>query len=370
MKITLREALDAYRVECESRGQSESHVRTTFVYLRKLQAAVEAQARTKGRKDAADPRLSALTPECVSALFAGMKGLGEGSRNKALLALRNFMAFLVRRKYLTGDSAEMLTGDRKFKTDTRKPKHYIPVEQFGDMLDLAGRRHGSDRAALALALYTLARQAEITGLRLRDIDLDNWTVRIYRGKQRRWTDVTICPDLQGELLNWLDAYAKETGSWGARQMMADHPDWHVVPHVVLVRNGGVYQTSLFSYTLDPERPSGRLWDVVKGALDVLGSTTEDGKFARHKGEGMHTIRRSGARAMLDYLADDLGSDKALLQVSIMLDHNDPKTTLLYIGRDIERDRLNDYLKTGSMYGPAHRAAKPAGNVIQLRQQAG
>src|SRR6185437_2800705 len=108
----------------------------------------------------------------------------------------------------------------------------------------------------------------------------------------------------------------------------------------------------------------RLENIVKNALDVLGADTENGVYVRHLGEGMHTIRRSGARAMFDYLTDEVGEAKSLLQVSIMLDHDDPQMTLRYIDKDVERDRLNTFLKTGSMYGPAHRG-RPQGNVVPM-----
>ena len=67
---------------------------------------------------------------------------------------------------------------------------------------------------------------------------------------------------------------------------------------------------------------------------------------------MHRIRRSGARAMSDHLALDLGNDKALLQVSVMLNHSGTQQTLAYIGLDIEREQLNDWLRGISMYSPA------------------
>jgi len=92
--------------------------------------------------------------------------------------------------------------------------------------------------------------------------------------------------------------------------------------------------------------------AVKRILVRLGVQGRDGLLRKHLGEGMHTIRRSGARAMFDHLALDLGNDKALLQVSVMLNHQGTQQTLSYIGLDIEREQLNDWLRGNSMYSPA------------------
>jgi hypothetical protein len=105
--------------------------------------------------------------------------------------------------------------------------------------------------------------------------------------------------------------------------------------------------------------------VAKRVLDGLEvEGTREGKSVSHLGEGMHTIRRSGARAMLKHLSEHYGHDRALVQVSIMLDHKDTKMTLRYIGMEQEREELNDWLKGHSMYGESPEP--PGATVIPLR----
>lgn len=370
MKITIQQALGSYRTDCESRGLAVSYVTTSFVFLRKFRRACEDTARDSGRRDIDNLPVSAITADCISRYFTDLGDVVQSTRNRALVDARKFLQFLEIREHIRPGHTDRLLAGRKIRSTTRKPKYYIPVDQFCDLLDVSGKRHQADRAVIALGLYTLARQGEIASLKLKDVDLANNTIRIYRSKRKRWTDVTICPDLAEELDNWLGFYAHEAGQIGPHVMMNDHPDWHVVPHLGIVRGPGPYKSEDMSYELEPETRATRLEYIVKRALGRLGAPTGHGKRVQYLGEGMHTIRRSGARAMLDYLAADIGNDKALLQVSVMLDHDDPKMTLLYIDRQIERDRLNDYLKTGSMYGPSHRMTKPAGNVVPLRQQAG
>jgi integrase len=363
MKLTLEKALEAFEAESRSLGHSPEYTRVTFVFLRKFRGACEALTRYK----AEDMPVKAITPACITGYFTCLQGLGQGSQNRGLAALRTFLDYLEQREELKpGASAKLLKG-RKHKTAVRKRKHYIPAEQFGEMLDLAGKRHPADRAAVAVALYTLARQGEIASIRLKDVDIPGGVIRIHRHKRNRWTDVTICPDLNDELMTWLWQYANAEGILSPGIMRDEHPGWYLIPHLVPVRNKGTYRAELIKYAIEPDKPLARLENIVKNGLDILGADTEDGVYVRHLGEGMHTIRRSGARAMFDYLADEVGEAKSLLQVSIMLDHDDPQMTLRYIDRDVERDRLNKFLKTGSMYGPAHRRVNSQSNVLPLRK---
>src|SRR5690242_11266172 len=62
-------------------------------------------------------------------------------------------------------------GRRKPKR-AHKERNRVHVSKFPALLDAAGARSSRDRVALALLLYTLARDGEITDLRIRDVDLD------------------------------------------------------------------------------------------------------------------------------------------------------------------------------------------------------
>ena len=368
MKVTVRTAVQAYADYADSRGFAPSYKRIQLGYLTRFADCCDKNARELGNRAPVKP--GQLNARYVSRFFQTLPDT-TGSRNRALTALRGFFKFLERFEYVDPGKTSLLLDDRKASKFTRQPKYYIPVSQFGPMIRAAGERHAVDTITLALAFYTLGRQSEIAGLRLSDVDLVNQTLRLYRPKRKRWTTIQICPELYDELFIWLAKYSDAAGIDPGRPIRAiiqDHPDWYLVPRLDCIRqrgSAGYYEGKLTEYRLNPELPQLRLEKLVKRMLDIFGAQTEDGKWVRHKGEGMHTIRRSGARAMIDYLAGQWGEDKALLMVSTMLDHETTTMTLLYIGRSLEQKRLNAYLATGSMYGDHGRAESLPSNVVRM-----
>lgn len=69
--------------------------------------------------------------------------------------------------------------------------------------------------------------------------------------------------------------------------------------------------------------------------------------------------------MLSHLSRTLSKDHAVLQVAIMLDHDDPRQTLKYIGMDLETEELNGWLRGNSMYG--HQEAPSGASVLPFRR---
>jgi integrase len=359
MAVTIGEAVEAYEAHARSLGLADSYVRIQMSYLTRFAECCNGiQAKS-------------LTPLHIARFYDTLPNT-SGSHNRALSALRGFVVYLERMRHVKQGSTGFLLGDRKTRKFTRLPKYYIPVSQFGPMIAAARRRHWVDGITLALAFYTLARQGEIANLRLKDVDLDNLTIRIYRQKRRRWTIVQMCPELRDEIFIWLNVYADSTGytgrPLGVQDMMREHPDWFLAPALECIRgrrDDGPFDASKTTYRVIPDQEAGRLEDLVKRMLDIFGAKTEDGKSVKHKGEGMHTIRRSGARAMIDYLSGVWNDDRALLMVSTMLDHDTTVMTLSYIGRSLEQKRLNTYLAGHSMYGDHGRAYPAGSNVTRL-----
>ena len=356
MTITVREAVDGYEQLARSLGLADEYLRIQMSYLARFsQCCRGIQAKS-------------LTPAHISRFYDSLPKT-RASHNRALTALRGFVKYLERMKYLKAGSSDFLLGDRKTQKFTRKPKYYIPPSHFGPMMRAAAERHPVDRMTLALAFYTLGRQGEIAQLRLKDVDWDQGTIRIFRPKRKRWTIVQICPELREELGRWLSFYGADRGYATSAFMRQAHPDWYLVPGLDCIKHRnpktGAYDAKLTEYRVNPELRAVRLERLVKRMLDIFGAQTEDGKWVKHLGEGMHTIRRSGARAMIDYLTNVYGDDKALLMVSTMLDHETTTMTLLYIGRSLEQKRLNAFLAGNSMYGDHGRAQPDRSNVVEL-----
>lgn len=300
-----------------------------------------------------------LDHECVSRFFTSLSG-GMGHRNNALETVRLFLGWAEKRRLLRpGFTVTELLDGYKYRKTERQPKHYLSEEEFPAALQAAGDRNPVDRAVVAIALNTLARQSEIAALRLCDLDLAKLEIRLYRRKVKRWTTTGVTPELHEEMEAWLRIYAGKMGYLAPATMIREHPDWLLVP---------ARKAWVGNYRLQPEVPICAMERVAKRVLTDLGVTsTRQGKSSDHLGEGMHTLRRSGARAMLKHLSEDLGHQRALVQVSLMLDHDDIRMTLRYIGMEQERDELNDWLKGNSPYGKPPAAIEAA--VLRFRRKA-
>lgn len=281
----------------------------------------------------------------------------EASKSRKAASLKNDHGVLVRffkwarhTGRMAPDSDPMF-GRRQPKAIVRE-RNRVPVTKFDHLLDEAERNEPRNRALVALMLYTLLRDGEITDLRIRDVDLEGgWlTARIH--KSRLEDRVPISSELDSELRKWLTAYTKAVGVL--------HPHYFLVPSraVAPVRDDGGRITHHDSH-YRPEkgiRASGR---VVSPILERIGFpiTDENGKPC---GEGAHTIRRSGARALFDDLSRN-GYDHALRIVQSVLHHASTVQTERYLGVTADRRSRDEIIRGKPMY------TKPA-DVVKLRRE--
>jgi len=214
----------------------------------------------------------------------------------------------------------------------------IHVSKFPYLLDVAGRRSPRDRMFIAMGLYTMARDSEITTVRIRDVDLDSGHVllRIHKAKKEDW--FPISSELDAELRRWLTFYSSQVG-----ELL---PDYYLTPARSLIIQPGVSPSNRDT-KLQPTRRithSGPL--IVKPALHAIGFTTEADDL---HGEGAHTLRRSGARALFDALKGQ-GYDHAMRLVQAALHHKSISTTEHYIGLTADRKERDKVLLGQSMFG--------------------
>jgi integrase len=352
MVISIRDAAKQFGEHLAGQGLAETTIRRQLCCITGRTGFIAACQKVKGP----NPTMGQIDHSCVTAYFGAHTGT-NGSRNNKLLAVRKFLQWAEKRRILRpGFTADDLLDGQKHKKNVRTPKLYVPPERFPEMLDRAGEHHPRDRAVVALVLFTLARQSEVVTMRLSDLDMDSLTAQIYRTKTRRYTETGVSPDLAEEMRAWLAWYADHTGYATPEQMIAEHPDWYLVPGGTWGRNWHV---------LVPDKQLFALERMFNRTLLAMG-------YTGFKQEGAHSGRRSGARAMFVYLRDNLGYDGALIRVQSMLDHETPQMTLRYIGMDQERDSLNDWLRSNSMYGTGKKPpqAAPRSNVVQFRQRRG
>jgi hypothetical protein len=286
----------------------------------------------------------------------------HASRNQLLVAVRAWLKWCVRRRFVDRDDADDALAGRKRVKYEPAPRYRMPEDRIPEALEVAGKSHQQRRAVVAMTLSTLARESEVSFIRLEKLDLEARTVLLYRVKTRRWTLDRFDPYWFTELMDWLSWYATDQGFATPEEMIKAHPEWYLIPR--LTAHGG---TSPNAYKkIHPDMPYKRMEYVVKYVLDEMGIETPggNGDSVTHMREGMHMLRRSGARAMLKHLAGTKGNDQALMMVKAKLNHKDIRQTLTYIGVDEERDFLNEYLVEETMYGFAvPDAAPPSGAQV-------
>lgn len=234
-----------------------------------------------------------------------------------------------------------------------RERNRVHVSQFGDLLDAAEARDPRDRALIALFLYTLCRDSEITALRVRDLDLNAGTLKVYVEKSRIEDIMPVCTELDQEMRRWLTYYTTKVGRLEPHHFLvparAVHPVFHPETKRI-VRHASVYR---------PEtRLKGGAGRNVRPPLEDIGFPLTD-DAGRSCGEGAHTVRRSGARALFDRLVVE-GYDGALRIVQAMLHHKSATMTEKYLGITADKRTRDDLLQGKAMYGAPQR-----GNVVKI-----
>lgn len=289
-----------------------------------------------------------LTAVHVERMFAAHADWSASTRNLHLTNLRSFFATCRGRGWMAKDF-DPTEGWRNQRV-IRREKHRVPIEQFPEIL--ASADHPRDRAILALGLFCFLRGSELQELRIRDVNLEAFELTIYRSKTREYDTLPISSELAGELRDWLQWYRVHHGpklddNWYLVPAKAPNPTTYDPVTRRLVQQHGVAP-------LRPTKQLGHPYRVAQRALAKMGQDTA--------GEGEHTLRRSGARALFDALRDD-GYDGALQRVRAMLGHKSAAQTEHYLGIDLERRQRNELIG-GKVMFPALQGA--GATVIPLR----
>ena len=271
-----------------------------------------------------------LNAQDIDSLF-GHYEWSPRTRNLYLGVLRQFFAWCRHNRYVPREFDPTLAWRNRTVPSVERQR--IPVQRFGELLDATS--HPRDRAAVALGLYTFLRGSELQTLQVQDVDFSGSLLRIYRHKTREEDHLPICLELAEELRVWLNWYRQDQGDL--------QPNWFLVPskrsnHFTWIDGRQVQVTD--TPPLRPEKMMTHPYRPAKRALAALGLDA--------KGEGEHTLRRSGARALLDSLRVE-GTDSALLRVGAMLGHKDTRDTAHYVGLHMEREQRNELLAGKRMF---------------------
>jgi len=227
----------------------------------------------------------------------------------------------------------------------------VPVGQFPALMDSA--KHPRDRMLIVLAIYLLARSVEITGIRLKDVRLDQGVIRITVAKKSNGQVVTDDMAIPKKLDAELRAYLQ----WYSSEFPEMNPEWFLVPGISGPRFVSRYERTYGQ--MIPWRRFRRPSAVINRCLASIGFAVRDEDGASLH-EGMHTLRRSAARALFDVLVKK-GYDGALRRVQAMLHHKNASMTEHYIGIDLDRQQRNADMMGAEVY------PFEAENVVHLGQ---
>jgi integrase/recombinase XerD len=273
------------------RGERRMAANTVAGYARDLRRYVVFLARRGGR----GPLTADVGVLREHLAWLAERGLAASSRARCLSALRGWYRFLRLEGRLERDPTEFIDSPRGWK---RLPRHLSgeEVERLLAQPDRRTRTGRRDALLLALLYDCGLRVSELAGLRLDQVDVEAWLIRV-RGKGGKERLVPFGEAAREQIIAYLAQSRGETRrAAGSR---------HLFPGV---RGGHLTRQ--------------REWQVVKAHLAGAGVT---------RAVSPHTLRHSFATHLLDNGAD-------LRAVQVLLGHADISTTQIYTHLSQERLR--------------------------------
>jgi integrase len=281
-------------------------------------------------KATGDIQLRNLTHEHVDRWWLSIqKTVKEpASLNNYRKRLNLFFLYAARAGWMRGGDPLINIKVRKVM---RRKRLQLPPDALIGLLDLAETPR--DRAFLATAMNTALRASELVALRVGDVDLRSGRLAVTITKTAEEDEMPLTLGLQNELRRWLAIYSDDIGQ-PLQPSMALFPA-RTGPRFTYREHGGRSFRDTRPATWVPSRAMGGPSLVVQEALRKAGYPT--------KGEGVHTIRRSVARAYFDQ-ETALGYDGALRSTQALLHHADGATTEGYLGLTHETKRRDQILQ--------------------------
>lgn len=329
--MTLSDAIDEFNAYRTSAGYAKNTIVAGRDTLRRFLACVgNVQLRSLG----------AHHGEMFLAWMHG-KGYKPATINLQVSMLSRFFKWARDRRLMGANQNPLAT--TPYQKVPERARRRVPVKDFTRLLDAA--EAPQERVLLALGLYLFLRSSEVVRLKVGDVDLDAGEVRVFQPKTKQMDVMPICAELDTELRAWMTWYTRD-------QDAPLEAGWYLVPSRKPRRIG----EEITGPDLRPERQMSNTSLKVQRALRAIGwDVTGD------DGEGMHTLRRSGARAWFDELAAH-SRDDALRKVASMLHHKSVLQTEHYLGLDVDKEKRDDLLRGTPMFSAPDRE-----NVVALER---
>ena len=350
--ITLNDAIDEYLQHRRANRFAENTIRANQRALKLLLAEVgNIQMRhfdaQHGSRFRAFLTGKGYAPNSVNAHLNGVSAFAKWAHVRGHLPKGNNPMALVKRDRPDPEPRQIVH-PRDFARLLDAAHHTRLDPLTGTMVDV-GTPH--DRIVVALGLYLFLRQSEIMSLRIKDIDLDRGEVFVRVHKSKVKDVMPISKRLAVELRRWLTWYANDArDAHGALS-----PDWYLVPRrkAPILEHSFGYKGAHANWretgNCVPMLPNGGMHRNVQRALVRFGMPIRGADGVSMK-EGVHTLRRSGARAVFDRLTESKAYDGALRQVAAMLHHRSTATTERYLQISVDVKVRNDLFRNEDMFG--------------------
>lgn len=291
-----------------------------------------------------DMQCKSLKPEHFDKWFATrLSQVSPATTNQNFASIKVWVQWAQRYGHLSA-TVPYTAGVRRVHEPARDPLR-VPVDQFPHLLDSAPDPLA--RMLVATGLYLFVRQSEAMTIRHCDVDLNGGSIHVRVWKTRQVDDMPICSELDDELRRYLRWYSQQVPVRPGNPLMPRRGGGHWVT--------GAYQRHAPT-VLQPEKPLLHPHVIVQRTLRAAG--IEIGK-----GEGCHTLRRSGARALYDALCEQ-GHDRSIRYVQRMLHHASIAMTERYIGLTADVAASNKALRGKPMF------AYSASNVVSINKPQG
>lgn len=325
---TLSELVDEYQLACRSNGHAKGTLRNSERVGRNFLAFV------------GNIQVKSVTTRHVDEYLAyrsTVGGLSPATLNLETTILRGLFQFAFQRRHLSAAAMDPVIHRRRLRVQPTGHLR-IPASDFPRLLD--STPHPRDRIVLALGIYLLLRQSEIVDLRVEDVDLHHGHINVRIIKTAKFDQMPLSAELERELRAWLTFYTEKCGRLD--------PTWRLVPAKMTMpfELPGVYRDPL-AVELRPTVPIAQPHKVVQRALASIGYLSRDSEDNPTR-NGVHTLRRSAARAMFDRLCED-GYDGAGRVVQSLLHHSSFQQTEKYLGIELDQKRRDELIRGREMF---------------------
>lgn len=330
-KVRLSEAARRYEAHQVARALAPDTIRNTRVTLGLVQRVI------------GDLLLDSITGQHMDRVFASYNWAAT-TRNTKIGQLRGFFTWCRGSRLMTPTNNPMI-GWRQKAAPTKNHLR-VPHAEWGRLFNAC--QHPQERIVIATGLYLFLRASEQQALKISSVNLAEDLIDVWRPKIKRWQTMPLSSELGAEVRAWLT-------------YLSDR--YHLEPdhHLICARNKDMrHDPKTFRWipgsgTLNLSRPVHKPHLIVQRVLRRAGYQVE-------KGQGEHTLRRSGARAYFDSLVDQ-GYDGALREVQALLGHRTSAMTEVYLGIDLDQRRVLQKLAGRPMFPVVQDA-----QVIPIRRE--